>query len=70
MLDMPGIQSAALEAADARDQLAGRCQIAEARIEELEQEMRRAHAAAQQAAQQADQRAASIAEQVAQTPRS
>ena len=68
MLDMPGIESAALEAAESRaHELAGRCQIAEARIEELEQEMNRARAAAQQAAQQADQRAAAIAEQVAQT---
>ena len=54
MLDMPGIESAALEAAESRaHELAGRCQIAEARIEELEQEMNRMRAAAQQAAQQA-----------------
>ncbi len=42
MLDMPGIESEALEAAESRaHELAGRCQIAEARIEELEQEMNR-----------------------------
>jgi PAS domain S-box-containing protein len=64
MLDMPGVESEALEAAESRaHELAGRCQIAEARIEELEQEMRRVQAAAQQA----DQRAAAVAEQVAQT---
>lgn len=67
MLDMPGIESAALEAAESRaHELAGRCQIAEARIEELEQEMHRARAAAQQAAQQAEQKAAAIKEQAAQ----
>jgi PAS domain-containing protein len=67
MLDMPGIESAALEAAESRaHELAGRCQIAEARIEELEQEMHRARATAQQAAQQAEQRAAALKEQAAQ----
>jgi PAS domain-containing protein len=67
MLDMPGIESAALEAAESRaHELAGRCQIAEARIEELEQEMNRVRAAGQQATQQAEQRAAAAADQAKQ----
>lgn len=68
LLDMPGVESAALEAAESRaHELAGRCQIAEARIEELEQEMNRLRASSQQAAQQAGQAAAAIKEQAAQT---
>jgi len=67
LLDMPGIENEALEAAESRaHELAGRCQIAEARIEELEQEMNRMRAATQQAAQQADQRAAAMKDQASQ----